>query len=114
MPPSRRREPSAAQATAPAPLTTPISPTQNLPPDIEARARAELRRRHYCAWIADPHAPRCPRWQRTGQECLCIRPKAQDREWDWWPWRVLPPLRDENSCSEPTPSRTHHDGKKKK
>ena len=75
----------------PAPPTTPIR--DNLTADVERRAAAELARRHYCVWIANPYAPRCPRWQRTNEKCHCQVLSWRERDWDWWPWRVLPPLR---------------------
>jgi hypothetical protein len=40
---------------------------------------------------------RCPRPKRTGQECWC---RLEDHRVDKdWPWRVVPPLKEEGDAS---------------
>ena len=66
---------------------------RKLPPPRRRRPADPVRpgqHRHYCAWIANPHNYRCPRYVRTGRECWCRDPHPQ---YDTgWPWRVVPPL----------------------
>jgi hypothetical protein len=95
-------KPAAARAPALLPFGTPIPASTNLPADIERRAAAELAQRHYCVWIANPGSHRCPRWERTGEDCFCKIVRAQESEWDWWPWRILPPLRSATSAEPST------------
>ena len=89
--------------------TTPIHFSTNLPPDIESRAAAELKRRHYCVWIANPCYHRCPRAGRTGEACWCAFPRGED--WSWWPWRVLPPIWRDDAATGDKIARENDNGK---
>jgi hypothetical protein len=53
--------------------------------------KPKIRKRHFCEWIANPSAYRCPRAVRTGEECWC-RPTTAEEDEAGWEWRIVPPF----------------------